>query len=74
MRSQPEQEALLRRTGQKAAAKPHPGSKNDKNMYDYQRHISGGTLKQMRDEALTRRPPFLYTVPESAYKVASAAH
>jgi hypothetical protein len=30
MRSQPEQEALLRRTGQKAAAKPHPGSENDK--------------------------------------------
>jgi hypothetical protein len=30
MRSQPEQEALLRHTGQKAAAKPHPDSKNDK--------------------------------------------
>jgi hypothetical protein len=30
MRSQPEQKALLRRTGQKAAAKPHPSSKNNK--------------------------------------------
>jgi hypothetical protein len=30
MRSQPEQAALFRHTGQKAAAKPHPGSKSDK--------------------------------------------
>jgi hypothetical protein len=48
MRSQPEQEALLRHTGQKAAAKPHPDSKNDKICtIHYQRLFSGGALKQI---------------------------
>jgi hypothetical protein len=46
LRKSPEQGALLRHTGQKEAAKPHPGSKNHK-MYTIIDAISPGTLKQI---------------------------